>query len=368
VSVQTRSAAVAVERVSERASYGVGIIGAGLVAGEYVAAFRDHPSTNVIGVYSRRPGTATRLLERHGVEAVEYPTEEALLDDSRVRIVVSCTPPDARPDHVIRAAASGRHVVIEKPVALSMEEVQGVRDAVAEAGVKSVVSFVLRWNPMIATLKRLVADGVLGEVVYAEGDYWNPIEVSSAPKPWYLTKKLGRGAFIEGGCHAIDAIRYLAGEIREVAAFSCPPKRDSRYEYDPIVVASATFENGAVGKLSAILDADTPYTFNVRLLGTRGAIQNNRVFSSDRYPGSTGYREFPISTPDSGDVTHHPFAEEIAHFLTCIEEDVESHASIHDAARTMAVAFAIERSLALGAPVRVGDVLGGSLPAAGVER
>jgi predicted dehydrogenase len=338
------------------AEFGVGILGAGEAAGEYVKAFRDHPATNVVGVYSRTPRSGARLLQLHGVDAREYSSDDELLDDDRVQIVVSATPPDVRPAHVIRAAKSGRHIVIEKPVALSMQAVDQIRQAVSGAGVKTVTSFVLRWNPQFITLRKLVDDGLIGDLIYAEADYWNPKDPQS-PKTWRETQ-VGGGAFIEGGCHAVDAVRYLGEEVVEVSAFSCPPKRDKSYEFDPAAVASVRFENGAVGKLSAVVDADAPYTFNLRLLGSAGSIQNNRVFSSTRYPAVADYWEFPTVSPDRDDVSHHPFAAEVAHFVSCIQNDVESHASIHDSYRTMAVVFAIQASLAAGgAPVKVADVL-----------
>jgi predicted dehydrogenase len=338
-------------------TFGVGILGAGESAGEYVKAFRDHPATEIIGIYSHTPGSGSRLLERHGVRAREYARDTELLEDERVHIVVSATPPDVRPDHVVTAAESGRHVVIEKPVALNMAEVERIRAAVARSGVKTVTSFVLRWNPQFVTSRKLVDDGLLGELMYAEADYWNPSN-PAAPMSWRETAERGGGAFVEGGCHAVDAIRFLGGEVVEVAAFSSPARRDRKYEFHPVAVASVRFENGAVGKLSAVVDADAPYGFNVRLFGSAGTIQNNQVFSSERYPAVEGYWEFPTISPDRDDVTHHPFAAEIAHFMDCIANDIESHASIHDSYRTMAVVFAIQASLAAaGMPVRVADVL-----------
>jgi hypothetical protein len=104
-------------------TYGVAIIGAGWVAGEYVKAFRDHPQTNLIGVYNRTPGKASALLRVPWRRCQEYASIDDLFDDDRVQIIASCTPPDVRPEHVIRAAESGRHVVIEKPVALTPEGV-----------------------------------------------------------------------------------------------------------------------------------------------------------------------------------------------------------------------------------------------------
>jgi predicted dehydrogenase len=335
-------------------TYGVAIIGAGWVAGEYVKAFRDHPQTNLVGVYNRTPGKASALLKSYGVQAQEYASVDDLFNDDRVQIIASCTPPDARPEHVIRAAESGRHVVIEKPVALTPEGVSQIRKAITNSGVKSVTSFVLRWNPQLETIRQLVDDGVVGDLLYAEADYWHPIKKEYPCYDWIVGKEIGGSAFIAGGCHAVDAIRWLGGEVVEVSAFSTGAKKNLDYTYDPVVVASLKFENGAVGKLSTVLDGDTPYIFNTRFFGTNGSIQNNRVYSSKNYPGSTGYWQFPTIEPDSGDVSHHPFVPEIAHFIDCIDNDVESHASIHDSYKSMAICFAIDASAAQdGTPVKV---------------
>ena len=67
--------------------YGVAILGAGWVAGEYVKAFRDHPLTEVVGVYNRTPGKAEKLMKQHGVDAREYKSEDELFNDDRVKIV-----------------------------------------------------------------------------------------------------------------------------------------------------------------------------------------------------------------------------------------------------------------------------------------
>ena len=87
--------------------YGVAILGAGWVAGEYVKAFRDHPLTEVAGIYNRTPGKAEKLMKQYGVEGREYKSEDELFNDDRVKIVVSCTPPDVRPAHIERAAMLG---------------------------------------------------------------------------------------------------------------------------------------------------------------------------------------------------------------------------------------------------------------------
>lgn len=336
------------------AKYGVGIIGAGWVAGEYVKVFRDHPLTELVGIYNTTPGKATRLMTEHGVEAREYGSIDELFDDERIHIIASCTHPEVRREHCVRAAETGRHIVIEKPIGLVPEDTRAIREAVTAAGVKTVASVVLRWNPQFVTVRKLIEDGVLGELVYGEGDYCHPLKTAYPGYRSFVSKERGGSSFLTGGCHAVDILRFLGGEIVEVAAFSAPKKINMDYEYDPNVVASLRFANGAVGKLSSVFDADTPYIFNCRLFGSEGTILNNKVYSSKHYPGSLGYWSFPTIEPDSADVTHHPFKEEIEHFVGCIENDVESHASIHDTYKTMAVCFAIDESAAKGGqPVQV---------------
>jgi predicted dehydrogenase len=341
-------------RKGTMASYGVGIIGAGWVAGEYVKVFRDHPLTEIVGIYNTTPGKASALLREHGVDAREYASVDELFADERIGIVASCTHPDTRTEHCVRAAETGRHIVIEKPIGRTLDETLAIREAVERAGVQTVTSFVLRWNPQFETVRQLIADGVLGDLIYGEADYWHPFKTIYPGYASFVKKDVSGSAVVVGGCHAVDILRFLGGEIVEVAAYSGPKRINPDFEYDPSIVASLKFSNGAPGKLSTVLDADTPYIFNCKLLGTDGTILNNEVYSSKHYPGSLGYWRFPTIEPDSADVTHHPFQQEIDHFMECIENDVESHASIHDSWKSMAVAFAMDESAAKGGqPVKV---------------
>ena len=200
----------------------------------------------------------------------------------------------------------------------------------------------------------MIADGVLGELVYGEADYWHPIHDDIPRYESKVSLQRGRSSSPAGGCHAVDMLRHLGGEIVRSRRSRHRAKLNRDFEFHPNIVASLRFANGAVGKLSTVLDADTPYIFNCRLFGTEGSILNNEVYSSKRYPGSLGYWAFPTIPPDSADVAHHPFKGEIEHFIDCIERDVESHASIHDTYKSMAICFAIDESAAKsGQPVKV---------------
>jgi predicted dehydrogenase len=266
--------------------------------------------------------------------------------------------------------------------------------AVRAAGVKTVVSFVLRWNPLVLTLKELLAREALGRLFYAEVDYLHGTWHRRRPMPVSYEQPRDRpprtpiSTFLGGGCHAVDMARYLMGsDVVEVTALS-PADEGSRSDgrapdalwrgsdsggrarldggsvhavsADPgperparTTVALVRFANGAVGKIAGASRQKMPYVFNIELYGEAGSVRNNRVYS-DLFPGQTDFVEIPTILPDSGDVAHHPFPEEIDHLVECILKDRESHCSLADAVNTHEVCFAADRSAAGGGvPVRL---------------
>jgi len=247
----------------------------------------------------------------------------------------------------IAAARAGKHVLVEKPVALSMEENRALRDAVAAAGVRSLASFVLRWNPAVAVLKSLVESGAIGRPFYAEVDYWHGLGPSHHAWDLHSRKRTGGSAMLLAGCHAADALRWLLGdEAAEVAAVSNNAR--GLFEYDPNVVAILRFRGGAIGKTSALFDSAMPYSFNIDVAGTEGSLRDNRIWSRRLFPGQTGWSTFSATMPDSADVNHHPFDAEIDHFVECIVEGRESHCNLADTFRTHELCLAIDRSIEQG--------------------
>ncbi len=330
-----------------------GIVGTGWVAGEHVAAYQENPHIEVKGIASRTREGAEAKAAEWGFDGKVYDTVDQLIEDDEIKVVSICSPPDVHAEQVIKCAQAGKHVVIEKPVALTREDVWAMEEAVAKAGVKSVVSFVLRWNPLFETIKALLADGALGNVFYSESDYWHWVGPHYKQYHWAKTKKAGGSSLLSAGVHAVDALRWFSGEIVEVSGYSAPKWEGSDYEFDPNIVAALKFENGAIGKVSSSLECQTPYIFNIQLMGDQGTLRNNKLFSKSKLPGQTDYAEIPTILPDSGDVTHHPFKGQINHFVECILENKESHCNLADAAKSMDVCFAIDESIATGRPVKL---------------
>jgi predicted dehydrogenase len=252
----------------------------------------------------------------------------------------------------IAAARAGKHVVIEKPVATTPDELYAMDAAVRQAGVRTVVSFVLRWIPLVQAAKAMLGEGLFGEPIYVQADYWHNAEQSGYPGAAGRLQRATIDAMLSGGCHAVDLARYLMeSDVVEVTALETTALEGLPRAANQ--VGLVRFANGKAGKVSAITEPWIPYQFNVDLLGSEGGLRDNRFYSR-KLPGVLDWTTFPTVLPNSGLVGHHPFQAEIDHFVECIISGIESHASLRDAVNTHLACFAIsESSRAGGRPVAV---------------
>jgi predicted dehydrogenase len=361
--------------MSER-QLGVLIHGAGWVSGEHVKAFQNNPHTRVVAVSSRKLESARRRAESAGLTDVGLYTDfRRALKHEGVDIVSVCTPQHFHAENVIAAAEAGKQIVIEKPIANSLDEMRAMRAAVGKAGVKTVVCFVLRWNPLFQTLKSLVADGAFGKLYYVETDYQS--NIASWWSGWEdaRTREKGVSAMLVAGCHGLDALRWLAGQDHDKAARAVEvfayrggwrkglPREWNCYtgawsdgkppmEYDGFEIYMLKFDNGVLGKVSVNFDCIMPYTFPVEIFGDKGSVKNNRIWSH-KFPGQKGWVEIPTILPDTADVTHHPFQGMVDHFVDCILNNRESYCNLEDAIQTHEVVFAAQKCYETGQPVRL---------------
>ncbi len=344
--------------------YGVLIAGAGWVSMQHISAYMKNPHAEVRAICDVDLSKARQRAEEFQLPgAALYDNVEDAVKHEGVDLVSICTPQHVHCENALAAAAAGKHMLIEKPAANSPGELREMQNAVQRAGVKTVVGFVLRWNPLVQEIKRRLADGVLGEVFCVETDY------QSYNSDWWggweqgRRKDLAVSAMAVAGCHAVDALRWFATTDANAAAepvevfgyaggkrkgkavqfnpTTCQWYEQSPMEYDGLEMLLVRFSNGVLGKVSVNFEAVQPYTFPIRVYGDRGTIRDNRLFA----PATTGndWVELPGIRPESSDVTHHPFQAEIDHFIDCVRNDVESHCNLADAIRTHDVFFAAEQ-------------------------
>ncbi|MCC6861174.1 MAG: Gfo/Idh/MocA family oxidoreductase [Bryobacterales bacterium] len=334
---------------------GVAVLGTGSVSGEHIKAFRDNPHTEVRAILSRdRARAEARAAQYNLANCRPYTDLEQLLRQEDVSIVSICTPHALHVEQGVCCAAAGRHLVVEKPVALDLPGLRRLTDAVERAGVRSVVSFVLRWNPLFETIRAMLAQGLAGSLFYAEVDYLHGIGRDYTGHAWITTREGGGSSLLSAGCHAVDGLRWFAGqEAVEVFAYSNTSRGNpAGYQYHPNTVTLVKFANGLMGKVASSIECQMPYLFNILLAGDRGTIRNNQVFSR-QWPGQTGWATVPTILPDSGAVEHHPFQAQMDHLVDCIRSGRESHCNLADAARTHEICLAADRSAETGQPVKL---------------
>lgn len=330
------------------------VVGTGWVSGEHMAACQANPHTQLVAVCGRKKESAEKKLKEYGYTARIYTDLETMLKQEELDILAVCTPNHLHAGQAILGAEYKKHLLMEKPVALSEKELRAVERAVQKNRVKTLVSFVLHWNPLLMTIDTLLKDDAIGEIYYAEVDYYHGIGPWYKQYWWNIKKEIGGSSLLSAGCHAVDALRwFVAKKPVEVFSYSTRSKNPSykEYEYDPTSVTLVRFAGGAIGKVTSSLDCKTPYVFNIGLFGSKGTIRNNQLFTH-KMPGQTGYATIPTILPDSGDVRHHPFEGELSHLVDCILKDKEPFPSLKDAALTHRLIFAADLSAKRGKPVK----------------
>jgi predicted dehydrogenase len=332
---------------------GVAIIGTGWVSNEHIKAYRLNPHTEVRGIVGVERSQAAAKIRELGLDNCRaYGDVHEMLKDESINIVSVCTPHNLHADQGVACAEAGRHILVEKPMAVDLKGVRALESAVRHARVKSLVSFVLRWNPLFDNIKALLAQGMLGCLSYAEVDYMHGIGPWYSGYEWIRRKASGSNNLLAAGCHAVDALRwFVGGEVVEVFAYAnTGPHNVMQFEYETNSITTVKFANCTIGKVGCTIEAMMPYMFNILLVGEEGTIRNNQVFTR-RWPGQKNWATIPTILPDTADVDHHPFVAEINHFVDCILNDRESHCNIADAVKTHEICLAMELSAHEGRPV-----------------
>ncbi|MDR1480704.1 MAG: Gfo/Idh/MocA family oxidoreductase [Planctomycetaceae bacterium] len=343
--------------------YGILINGAGWVARQHVAAYLKRDDCRIVAINNHSESNAAGLIKEFGLGDVAIYTDFGrALKHRGVDIVSICTPQHLHYENVLQAAEAGKHLVIEKPVATNRENLYRMRNVVVKSGVKTVVSFVLRWNPLIVLLKKMLIDGIFGEPYYVEVDYMS--YNGSWWSGWNDGRTLERGvsASLVAGCHAVDVSRWLAsidpncgaipkkvyavaGGLRKGATREFNPVNNSwidnapPMEYDGLEIIIIEFTNSAKAKVCVNAECVMPYRFPIRIFGTKGTAIDNKIWSTF-FPKQSDWVTIPTILPDSSDVSHHPFRAEIDHFIDdCVSKNVESHCSLSDAILSHEIVF-----------------------------
>ena len=331
---------------------GVGVIGMSWVAGEHIKAYVANSHCQVVALSGSSASRVAEVADAHKLhEAHQYVNWRDLIADPRVQVVSICSTNEMHVPQAVAAAEAGKHVLIEKPVALDHDGYRQVYDAIAHHNVKSQVGFELHWSPYFQSVHTMINANLFGNIHYAECDYFSGNQEKwYGGYQWVKTRERGGSAFAAAGCHAIDAIRqFVRSDAIEVFAYS--GNFTHVMDWDATIVTIIRFANGAIGKVGCVLEGNVKYTFNVRLHGEKGTLVNDKFRSTVLDPGLEGWAHFPTILPDTPEVTHHPFPGEIDDFVDAILHNRHARVDIEDARKTHEIMYAAERSAREGRPI-----------------
>jgi predicted dehydrogenase len=352
---------------SSKRQLGVAVCGVGWCASQHIRAFMHNPQARVVWLCARDAARASANLEKYGVAAPDarITTSYAEVLESRdVDIVAIATPNHLHADQAVAAARVGKHLLLEKPTGLDVDELVRIRNAVREAGVRTIVSFELRYNPLLKFARWLRTSGWLGDIRFARTQYLSRVTDWYSGWNWVRTRESGRSHLLAAGCHAVDALRWCSGlEPNAVSAFHA--RFTEGYEYPTSIVANLTFGGSALGHVTSSTDFILPYTFLLELMGDRASLRQDVLSIDDRVDVAALASANPFADvslepitdrsrptavrvrcamPDSADVNRHPFQAEIDELVTCVIEDRETSISVFDAQKTMEICLAADRS------------------------
>ncbi|MEY3205886.1 MAG: hypothetical protein RLZZ21_2217 [Planctomycetota bacterium] len=336
----------------------VGIVGYGWAATAHLAAINATRQGRVVAVCSSRPLDAAELSAKHGCPIRVYQRLDDMLADPGIDVVDITGLPSLHREQAVAAAKAKKHVILEKPMANSPEEVSDILAAAEANGVQGCVCFECRFSNQFQVTKALLDEGLLGRLHYGEVDYYHGIGPWYGQYRWNTGKKEGGSALLTAGCHALDALLMLMGdEVESVSSISTKSASEffTPYEYDTSSVTILRFKNGAVGKTAAIVDCLQPYYFHTHLVGSEGSLLDDRFHSMKLKADKGHWSRLSMKMLDSGDVSDHPYQAQFQAFFDALDRgEPMPLTSFREAARTFAVIFAADKSAAQGgAPVAV---------------
>lgn len=253
---------------------GVCVIGSGRAGMIHAANFaKNVPGAKLLGVVDPIETVAKNAAEELGIDRYYLNVEQAL-NNKEIDAYVIVSPTKFHVDTAVLLANEKKHILCEKPMAMTVEECDRIIEAVEKNHVKLQIGFMRRFDSGFNRAKEMVDAGMIGEVVMVRSNTRGP----SMPRPWMYDIKKSNGPLAEVNSHDIDTMRWFAGsEFKQLYAiggnYRC---KDAMQEYPDFydnVVMTASFENGVQGMLDGAQGVGYGYDAKVEVLGTKGCIQ-----------------------------------------------------------------------------------------------
>lgn len=315
---------------------GFGIIGCGRISESHLQALSKLPRARVVCVADVNTEAAQRQAEKHGVPRWVADYHE-LLALPEVEAVVVCVPTFLHAEVVCAAAAAGKHVLCEKPIAMTVEDATRMTAACAVAGVRFMVAFVRHFSPEWLKLREVIASGRLGRPVI----WRHSAAIRVPPLRWFVDAQRGGGPFLDGCVHDYDFARSIFGEA-EWALGSLTRLSEHSTALDT-GTAIVHFQSGdeIVRSWSWGLPGPNCNVPSVQdVIGPGGALRFPAAGEASNLYVINGEGESE-AIPFEATTGQDWFDRQMAHFLTCIEEGRAPVATGADGTKALEIALAV---------------------------
>ncbi|MBQ4044247.1 MAG: Gfo/Idh/MocA family oxidoreductase, partial [Clostridia bacterium] len=256
--------------------------------------------------------------------------------------------PDQQHREMIRdCLAAGKHILCEKPLALTREDIDDIVAMVKASDRKFMVGQICRYTPGFAKAKELIDAGAIGELTFVESEYAHDYTHIVGRRGGSWRSDPVRNGVVGGGCHAVDLLRWIAGDPEEVMAYGTHKTFADLVPYDDTHVAVMKFPDGVIGKVFVSISCRRNYTMRTVLYGTHGTIiVDNKtpemtLFHLDE-EGKTVTETIPLNLAD------HNAAGEFREFYDIIVNDKPVKTTVQEGANTIAACLAIVDSANTG--------------------
>ena len=334
--------------------FGFGIIGCGVISNWHASVITEIENAELIGAYDKNTTSLSSFCTKHVCKAFNTLEEMFTCDD--IDRVCICTPSGTHASLVIAAANAGKNIIVEKPLAITKEQLAGIVEAVERNKVQLTPVSQRRFSEGVQKVKKAIDNGELGRILM--GDvymkyYRSPEYYASAG--WRGTWAMdGGGALMNQGIHGIDLLQYLMGPVKSVNAICKTLDRD--IEVEDASTAIVEYENGAIGTIVGSTCINPGYPCRIEISGARGTI----VLAEDeivRWDLDEKSLSEPVAKNESEsfkDPAAFPIdnhKKQIKDFLNALENGTEPSIDVYDGKRTVDVILSIYESSEKGEKV-----------------
>ncbi|MFC1525874.1 Gfo/Idh/MocA family protein [Candidatus Latescibacterota bacterium] len=249
---------------------GFGVVGCGVVADYHIGAMEEVEGARLAAVCDAVEARAREVGEKLGV--TWYTSHEEMLKSPEIDVVCICTPSGLRIPIATDAAAAGKHLVIEKPIDVTLEKADRIIREADEAGVELMCIFQLRYGEAVQRVREAVQSGKLGTVTLGDAyiKWYRPQEYYESAA-WRGTWDMeGGGALMTQGIHTVDLLQWIMGPVKSVSARMGALVHD--VEVEDTIVATLEYESGALGVVEATTASRPGMPARLEFSGSRGTI------------------------------------------------------------------------------------------------